>query len=61
VWAPYTMTGTHRGPLRGMVPTGRTVRYSLVGMYRIVDELIVEADFVSDDVRMMRQLGVVPA
>jgi steroid delta-isomerase-like uncharacterized protein len=61
VWALYTLTGTHRGPLRGMEPTGRTVRYPIVGMYRIVDELIVEADFVSDDLRMMRQLGFVPS
>ena len=60
VWALYTMTGTHRGPLRGMQPTGRTVRYSIVAMYRIADGLIVEADFVSEELRMMRQLGQLP-
>lgn len=57
VWALYTMTGTHRGPLRGIEPTGRQVRYPIVAMYRIVDRRIREADFVSDDLRMMRQVG----
>lgn len=61
VWALYTMTGTHRGPMRGMQPTNRTVRYSIVAMYRIADGLILEADFVSEDLRMMRQLGQLPA
>jgi predicted ester cyclase len=61
VWALYTMTGTHLGPLRGIQPTGRTVRYSIVAMYRIADVLIVEADFVSEVLRMMRQLGQLPA
>jgi predicted ester cyclase len=61
VWALYTMTGTHRGPLRGMQLTGRSVCYSIVAMYPVVDGLIAEADFVSEDLRMMRQLGQVPA
>jgi hypothetical protein len=30
-------------------------------MYRIADVLIVEADFVSEVLRMMRQLGQLPA
>ncbi len=61
VWALYTMTGTHRGPLRGIEPTGRQVRYPIVAMYRIVDGRISEADFVSDDLRMMRQVGALPS
>ena len=60
VWALYTMTGTHRGPFRGVEPTGRQVRYPIVAMYRVVGELITEADFVSDDLRMMCQLGALP-
>ncbi len=60
IWALYTMTGTHRGPLRGIEPTGKQVRYPIVAMYRIVNGLITEADFVSDDLRMMRQIGGVP-
>ena len=60
VWALYTMTGTHRGPLRGIEPTGRQVRYPIVAMYRIVGGHISQADFVSDDLRMMRQVGALP-
>lgn len=61
VWVLYTMTGTHRGPLRGIEPTGRQVRYPIVAMYRMVDGRISEADFVSDDLRMMRQVGALPS
>jgi predicted ester cyclase len=60
VWALYTITGTHRGRLRGMQPTGRSVRYSIVAMYRIADGLIVETDLLSEELRMMRQLGQLP-
>lgn len=59
VWALYTVEGTHRGPLRGVEPSGRMVRYPIVAMYQVADEHITEADFVSDDLRMMRQLGAV--
>lgn len=57
VWALYNVTGTHQGPIRGMAPTGRQGRYSIVGMYRITNGLISEADFVADNLQMMRQLG----
>lgn len=56
----YTMTGVHRGPLRGLEPTGKQVRYPIVATYRVDDGRIMEADFVSDDLRMMRQLGALP-
>jgi predicted ester cyclase len=60
VWALYTMTGTHAGPIRGVPPTGKGVRYAIVAMYQIDGGVITEADFVSDDLRMMRQLGALP-
>lgn len=60
IWVLYTMTGIHRGPLRGMQPTGKQVCYPIVAMYRIRDGLIQEADFLSDDLRMMRQIGALP-
>ncbi len=61
IWALYTMTGTHRGLLRGVPGTGKQVRYPIVAMYRVADGLITEADFVSDDLRMMRQIGALPS
>jgi len=60
IWALYTMTGTHLGPVRGVQPTGKQVRYPLVAMYRVADGLITEADLVSDGLRMMRQIGGAP-
>jgi steroid delta-isomerase-like uncharacterized protein len=60
IWALYTVTGTHLGPLRGMEPTGKQVHYSIVSMYRVASGLIAAADFLSDDLRMMRQLGALP-
>lgn len=60
IWALYTMTGTHHGPLRGVQPSGRQVHYPIVAMYRVADGLITEADFVSDDLSMMRQIGGLP-
>ncbi|MHB8296677.1 MAG: ester cyclase [Acidimicrobiales bacterium] len=60
IWALYTMTGTHRGPLRGVEPTGRQVRYPIVAMYRVAGDLITDADFVSDELRLMRQVGALP-
>ncbi len=60
LWALYTMTGTHLGRIRGIEPTGRRVQYPIVAMYRLAGHLITEADFVSDDLRMMRQLGALP-
>jgi len=61
IWALYTMTGTHRGLLRGVPGTGKQVRYPIVAMDRVADGLITEADFVSDDLRMMRQIGALPS
>ncbi|MGI8679448.1 MAG: ester cyclase [Jatrophihabitans sp.] len=60
VWALYTMTGTHRGPIRGVQPTGQRVRYPIVAMYQVAGGVITEADFVSDDLRMIRQIGALP-
>jgi predicted ester cyclase len=60
LWALYTITGTQLGPIRGVQPTGKRVRYPIVAMYRRADSLITEADLISDDLRMMRQLGALP-
>jgi predicted ester cyclase len=30
-------TGTHRGPFRGIAPTGRTIRLQELAMYRLAD------------------------
>lgn len=61
VWVNYTIRGTHEGPLRGVPATHKQICYNLIGMYRVVDGKIVEADFLSDDISLLRQLGALPA
>jgi predicted ester cyclase len=60
IWAVYTKTGAFRGLLPGVQPTGRQVRYPILAMYQVAGDLITKADFVSDDLLMLRQLGVLP-
>jgi steroid delta-isomerase-like uncharacterized protein len=59
VWTRTTMTGTHRGPLFGLPPTGRAVRVDQVTIERLRDGKIVEHRRLTDDLALMRQLGVV--
>ena len=60
VWVNYTIRGTHEGPLRGTRATHKRIAYSVIAMYRLTDRKIVEADFQSDDLSLLRQLGALP-
>jgi steroid delta-isomerase-like uncharacterized protein len=53
------MTGTHRGDLFGLPPTGRRVAVNQINIERIRDGRIVEHWRVTDELELMRQLGVV--
>ncbi|WLW55605.1 ester cyclase [Streptomyces sp. YU58] len=55
-----TVTGTHRGEFRGLAPTGRTVRYDEIFVFRFEDGRIAEIWGVVDVFTQLRQLGVVP-
>jgi steroid delta-isomerase-like uncharacterized protein len=55
------VTGTHRGPYMGLEPTGRSVRYDEIFIFRFVDGRIAETWGVVDVLSQMRQLGAVPA
>jgi|SRR5581483_3451517 len=61
VWVSYTIRGTHEGLLRNVPATHKLVSYSLIAMYRVANGKIVEADFLSDDVSLLRQLGAFPS
>lgn len=61
VWVNYTIRGTHEGLFRNVPATHKQISWSLIGMYRVADGMIVEADFQSDDLSLLRQLGVLPA
>lgn len=55
-----TLSGTHRGELLGMAPTGRAFRVQHMHMLRMRDGRACEHWAVRDDLGMLRQLGVIP-
>jgi steroid delta-isomerase-like uncharacterized protein len=60
VAARTTLTGTHRGDLFGMPATGRAVRVAQMTIERFRDGRIVAHHRLTDDLSMLRQLGVPP-
>jgi steroid delta-isomerase-like uncharacterized protein len=56
----WTSTGTHKGALFGIPPTGRSVKVTATVVYRVQDGRLAEGWINRDDLGMMRQLGVVP-
>jgi len=53
------MTGTHRGNLFGLAPTNRRVTVDQINIEHIENGRIVEHWRVTDELKLMRQLGVV--
>ena len=60
VVARNTVTGTHLGEYMGLAPTGRTVRYDEIFIFRLRGGRIVETWGVVDVLSQMRQLGALP-
>lgn len=54
-----TVTGTHRGEYMGLAPTGKSVTYSEIFIFRFVDGRVVETWGVVDVLSLMKQLGTV--
>ena len=61
VWARVVVTGTQRGEFFGIPPTGRAIDIEVFDICRIVGGQITEHWGLSDQLGMMRQLGVLPA
>jgi predicted ester cyclase len=53
------MTGTHRGDLLGLKPTGRQIAVNQINIERVTGGRIIEHWRVTDELTLMRQLGVV--
>jgi steroid delta-isomerase-like uncharacterized protein len=53
--------GTHRGSFFGIPPTGKAVATTGINIFRIAEGKIVEHWGNSDDLGLLRQLGVVPS
>jgi steroid delta-isomerase-like uncharacterized protein len=56
-----TLSGTHRGELLGMAPTGRAFRVQHMHMLRMRDGRACEHWATRDDLGMLQQLGLIPA
>ncbi|MEU4101433.1 ester cyclase [Streptomyces tanashiensis] len=56
-----TVSGTHRGEYRGLPPTGKTVSYGEIFVFRFVDGRIAEICGVVDVLTQLRQLGALPS
>jgi predicted ester cyclase len=56
-----TFTGTHRGELMGVPPTGKPVSIGLLLIYRIADGKIVEHWMQADTLGILQQIGAMPA
>jgi steroid delta-isomerase-like uncharacterized protein len=56
-----TLTGTHQGEIQGIPATGKSIILPSISIFRLANGKIVEGWFESDNLKMMQQLGVIPA
>jgi steroid delta-isomerase-like uncharacterized protein len=54
-----TVTGTHRGEYLGLPPTGKSVRYNEIFIFRFASSRVAETWGVVDVFSQMKQLGVI--
>jgi len=59
VAARLTYTGTHRGELMGVAPSGRAVRYEGAALFRIEDGRIAELWVAADRLTVLEQISEV--
>lgn len=56
----FTASGTHRGEIMGVAPTGRDVTLRGINVFRVCDGRISERWGRLDDLGFLQQLGVAP-
>ncbi len=56
----FDLLGTHKGPLRGLPPTGRAFRCRMVALFFFEGERIVCERVYFDSATILRQLGLIP-
>jgi steroid delta-isomerase-like uncharacterized protein len=54
----YGSTGTHQGVFDGIPPTGKEIRGTAIGIFRLKDGKLVESWIESDSVGFYQQLGM---
>jgi steroid delta-isomerase-like uncharacterized protein len=57
----FTASGTHKGEIFGIPPSGTVCRLAGINIFRVRDGKIVERWGRTDELGMLRQLGVVAA
>jgi steroid delta-isomerase-like uncharacterized protein len=60
VVARWIGTGTHRGELMGVQPTGEPIEVEAISVFRIADGKIAEEWTVWDALGLLQQVGAVP-
>jgi steroid delta-isomerase-like uncharacterized protein len=60
VMTRYTWSGTHRGEMAGIAPTGKRVEVGGIEVFRIRNGKVTDVWRVEDNLRLMQQLGIVP-
>jgi predicted ester cyclase len=56
----WTASGTHKGPLMGIPPTGKTTAVQGIAVSRLVNGKFVEEWTSWDTLKFMQNLGLVP-
>jgi steroid delta-isomerase-like uncharacterized protein len=56
-----TISGTHRGEIAGVSATGKQVAWDAISILRFADGKAVERWNISDELGLLRQLGVKPS
>ena len=56
----FTITGTQTGEFMGIAPTGKAIRVSATGIFRVVDGKATDNWVNFDALGMLQQLGAVP-
>ncbi len=59
VWVRTEVTGRHTGEFLGLAPTGRKFTETSVDIFRIVNGKIVEGWSVTDELDLLKQLGLI--
>ena len=57
----WAATGTHKGELLGIAPTGKPVNIMGTSIYRLSGGQMVDEYTIWDSMGMMQQLGVIPS
>ncbi|MBI5968013.1 MAG: ester cyclase [Deltaproteobacteria bacterium] len=61
VAARWTARGTHKGPLRGIAPTGKPVTWIGIAIYQLSGGKIKEVWGLNDALGIMQQIGAIPS